>query len=172
MRRRYGHNIISPLKIALMKIEGRRHEAFQRVDNSGLIPQLVATKVGHRPGKGRCKRRADQAAALRRNLLPQRRKYVEFLKTVPILISADMPSIGHTCIITECAIDLSTEYRRIRPIINEIGTRPLIALTATATRKYSTTLKGNPWPWSMQGCSSRRSTARIFTAKYAPRQPM
>ena len=31
--------------------------------------------------------------------------------------------------------DFRPEYRRIRPIINEIGTAPLIALTATATPK-------------------------------------
>jgi ATP-dependent DNA helicase RecQ len=37
--------------------------------------------------------------------------------------------------ISEWGHDFRPEYRRIRPIINEIGTAPLIALTATATPK-------------------------------------
>jgi ATP-dependent DNA helicase RecQ len=37
--------------------------------------------------------------------------------------------------ISEWGHDFRPEYRRIRPLINEIGTAPLIALTATATPK-------------------------------------
>ena len=35
------------------------------------------------------------------------------------------------------------EYRRIRPIINEIGSHPLIALTATATPKVQHDIQKN-----------------------------
>ncbi|GAB1359433.1 hypothetical protein MASR1M31_12170 [Porphyromonadaceae bacterium] len=37
--------------------------------------------------------------------------------------------------ISEWGHDFRPEYRRIRPIVNEIGVRPIIALTATATPK-------------------------------------
>ena len=39
--------------------------------------------------------------------------------------------------------DFRPEYRRIRPIINEIGKRPLIALTATATPKVQHDIQKN-----------------------------
>ncbi len=38
---------------------------------------------------------------------------------------------------------LPAEYRRIRPIINEIGPAPLIALTATATPKVQLDIQKN-----------------------------
>ncbi len=57
--------------------------------------------------------------------------YIEFLKTVPISFYA----VDEAHCISEWGHDFRPEYRRIRPIINEIGKRPLIALTATATPK-------------------------------------
>ncbi len=45
--------------------------------------------------------------------------------------------------ISEWGHDFRPEYRRIRPIINEIGTAPLIALTATATDKVRGDIKKN-----------------------------
>ncbi len=71
--RRYGHNNI-PADCTDEK-SGRRHEAFQRGRQRGPLPQLVAYQVGHRPGKGRCKRRADQAAVRCAGISYQRRKY-------------------------------------------------------------------------------------------------
>ena len=58
-------------------------------------------------------------------------EYVEFLKNVPISFYA----VDEAHCISEWGHDFRPEYRRIRPIINEIGKRPVIALTATATRK-------------------------------------
>ena len=43
--------------------------------------------------------------------------------------------------ISEWGHDFRPEYRRIRPIINEIGKAPVIALTATATDKVRTDIK-------------------------------
>ena len=42
-----------------------------------------------------------------------------------------------------CGDDFRPEYRKIRPIINEIGNAPVIALTATATEKVKTDIKKN-----------------------------
>ena len=56
---------------------------------------------------------------------------VEFLKSVKISFYA----IDEAHCISEWGHDFRPEYRRIRPIINEIGDAPVIALTATATDK-------------------------------------
>ena len=45
--------------------------------------------------------------------------------------------------ISEWGHDFRPEYRRIRPIINEIGVRPVIALTATATPKVQHDIQKN-----------------------------
>ena len=64
---------------------------------------------------------------------------VEFLKTVKISFYA----IDEAHCISEWGHDFRPEYRRIRPIINEIGQAPVIALTATATDKVRTDIKKN-----------------------------
>ena len=45
--------------------------------------------------------------------------------------------------ISEWGHDFRPEYRRIRPIVNEIGPAPIIALTATATDKVRSDIKKN-----------------------------
>lgn len=64
---------------------------------------------------------------------------VQFLKTVKISFYA----IDEAHCISEWGHDFRPEYRRIRPIINEIGNAPVIALTATATDKVRTDIKKN-----------------------------
>ena len=64
---------------------------------------------------------------------------VDFLKTVKISFYA----IDEAHCISEWGHDFRPEYRRIRPIINEIGAAPVIALTATATDKVRTDIKKN-----------------------------
>ncbi len=56
---------------------------------------------------------------------------IEFLKSVKISFYA----VDEAHCISEWGHDFRPEYRRIRPIINEICRRPIIALTATATPK-------------------------------------
>jgi len=56
---------------------------------------------------------------------------VEFLRTIKISFYA----VDEAHCISEWGHDFRPEYRRIRPIINEIGNAPVIALTATATPK-------------------------------------
>ena len=64
-------------------------------------------------------------------------EYVEFLKTCKISFYA----IDEAHCISEWGHDFRPEYRRIRPIVNEIGAAPIIALTATATDKVRTDIK-------------------------------
>ena len=64
---------------------------------------------------------------------------VEFLKSVKISFYA----IDEAHCISEWGHDFRPEYRRIRPIVNEIGPAPIIALTATATDKVRTDIKKN-----------------------------
>ena len=66
-------------------------------------------------------------------------EYVDFLKGVKISFYA----IDEAHCISEWGHDFRPEYRRIRPIINEIGTAPIIALTATATDKVRSDIKKN-----------------------------
>ncbi len=56
---------------------------------------------------------------------------IEFLKQVKISFYA----IDEAHCISEWGHDFRPEYRRIKPIVTEIGQAPLIALTATATAK-------------------------------------
>ena len=64
---------------------------------------------------------------------------VEFLRNVKISFYA----VDEAHCISEWGHDFRPEYRRIRPIINEIGKRPLIALTATATPKVQHDIQKN-----------------------------
>ncbi len=62
---------------------------------------------------------------------------VDFLKKIKISFYA----IDEAHCISEWGHDFRPEYRRIRPIINEIGQAPVIALTATATNKVRDDIK-------------------------------
>ncbi len=64
---------------------------------------------------------------------------IEFLRQVNISFYA----VDEAHCISEWGHDFRPEYRRIRPIINEIGKRPVIALTATATPKVQHDIQKN-----------------------------
>ncbi len=64
---------------------------------------------------------------------------VAFLRKIKISFYA----IDEAHCISEWGHDFRPEYRRIRPIINEIGSAPLIALTATATPKVQLDIQKN-----------------------------
>ena len=64
---------------------------------------------------------------------------VEFLRQVKMSFYA----VDEAHCISEWGHDFRPEYRRIRPIVNEIGKRPLIALTATATPKVQHDIQKN-----------------------------
>lgn len=64
---------------------------------------------------------------------------VKFLRQVNISFYA----VDEAHCISEWGHDFRPEYRRIRPIINSIGERPVIALTATATPKVQHDIQKN-----------------------------
>jgi ATP-dependent DNA helicase RecQ len=64
---------------------------------------------------------------------------IAFLRHVPVSFYA----IDEAHCISEWGHDFRPEYRRIRPIVNEIARRPLIALTATATPKVQHDIQKN-----------------------------
>ena len=64
---------------------------------------------------------------------------IEFLKTVKISFFA----VDEAHCISEWGHDFRPEYRNIRPKIMEIGVRPVIALTATATPKVQHDIQKN-----------------------------
>ena len=64
---------------------------------------------------------------------------IDFLRSVKISFYA----VDEAHCISEWGHDFRPEYRNIRPIINEIGDAPVIALTATATEKVKQDIKKN-----------------------------
>lgn len=64
---------------------------------------------------------------------------VNFLKGIKVSFFA----VDEAHCISEWGHDFRPEYRRIRPIVNEIGRAPLIALTATATPKVQHDIQKN-----------------------------
>jgi ATP-dependent DNA helicase RecQ len=64
---------------------------------------------------------------------------IEFLKNIKISFYA----IDEAHCISEWGHDFRPEYRRIRPIVEEIGHAPIIALTATATEKVQHDIQKN-----------------------------
>lgn len=77
---------------------------------------------------------------------------IDFLHSVPISFYA----IDEAHCISEWGHDFRPEYRRIRPLINAIGQRPVIALTATATPKVQHDIQKN----------LGMTNARIFKASF------
>ena len=127
--------VISPL-IALMKNQVdfisnlSEHEGTAHFLNSSLNKTAVdQVKKDIREGRTKLLYVAPESLTKEDN--------VEFLKTVKISFYA----IDEAHCISEWGHDFRPEYRRIRPIINEIGVAPVIALTATATDKVRTDIK-------------------------------
>ena len=63
--------------------------------------------------------------------------YVEFLKTIKISFYA----VDEAHCISEWGHDFRPEYRKIRPIINNIGNAPVIALSALPPKRWLPTSK-------------------------------
>ncbi len=129
--------VISPL-IALMKnqVDAMRHfsdhDAIAHFLNSSLNKSAIdIVKKDIVSGKTKLLYVAPESLTKEEN--------IEFLKTVPISFYA----VDEAHCISEWGHDFRPEYRRIRPIINEICRRPVIALTATATPKVQHDIQKN-----------------------------
>ncbi|MFI3296885.1 MAG: DNA helicase RecQ [bacterium] len=121
--------VISPL-IALMKnqVDAMRRfaddESVAHFLNSSLTRAAIdGVKEDVKIGKTKILYVAPESLTKEEN--------VEFLQKINISFYA----IDEAHCISEWGHDFRPEYRRIRPIINEIGNAPVIALTATATPK-------------------------------------
>ena len=129
--------VISPL-IALMKNQVDAMRNFSEEDgiahfiNSSLSKQAIDLVKGDiLSGKTKLLYVAPESLTKEEN--------IEFLKQIKISFYA----VDEAHCISEWGHDFRPEYRRIRPIINEIGVAPLIALTATATPKVQHDIQKN-----------------------------
>lgn len=129
--------IISPL-IALMKNQVDAMRNFSEEDgvahfinsslNKAAIEQVKSDIVA---GKTKLLYVAPESLTKEDN--------IDFLRQIKISFYA----IDEAHCISEWGHDFRPEYRRIRPIVNEIGKHPLIALTATATPKVQLDIQKN-----------------------------
>ena len=129
--------VISPL-IALMKnqVDAIRHQGGEDgvahfINSSLSRAQIEAVKHDIRTGVTKLLYVAPESLTKEEN--------VEFLRSVTISFYA----VDEAHCISEWGHDFRPEYRKIRPIMNEIGKAPVIALTATATKKVRMDIKKN-----------------------------
>lgn len=129
--------VISPL-IALMKNQVDAMRSFSEENgvahfiNSSLNRSAIdRVKLDIRSGKTKLLYVAPESLTKEEN--------IEFLRQVPVSFYA----VDEAHCISEWGHDFRPEYRRIKPIINEISDRPVIALTATATPKVQHDIQKN-----------------------------
>ncbi len=129
--------IISPL-IALMKNQVDAMRNFSEEDgvahfmNSSLNKAAIEQVKGDiLSGKTKLLYVAPESLTKEEN--------IDFLRQIKISFYA----IDEAHCISEWGHDFRPEYRRIRPIVNEIGKHPIIALTATATPKVQMDIQKN-----------------------------
>lgn len=127
--------VISPL-IALMKNQVDAMRNFSEEDgvahflnsslNKAAIEQVKSDILG---GRTKLLYVAPESLTKEDN--------IDFFRQIKVSFYA----IDEAHCISEWGHDFRPEYRRIRPIINEIGVRPVIALTATATPKVQSDIQ-------------------------------
>lgn len=129
--------VISPL-IALMKnqVDAMRHfsekDGIAHFLNSSLNKQAIdLVKEDVVSGVTKLLYVAPESLTKEEN--------IDFLRSIKISFYA----VDEAHCISEWGHDFRPEYRKIRPIVNEIGTRPIIALTATATPKVQHDIQKN-----------------------------
>lgn len=129
--------VISPL-IALMKNQVDAMRSFSAAEgvahflNSSLTKnEILKVKEDILEGKTKLLYVAPESLTKDSN--------VEFLKKIKISFFA----VDEAHCISEWGHDFRTEYRKIRPIVEQIGKAPIIALTATATPKVQHDIQKN-----------------------------
>jgi len=129
--------VISPL-IALMK---NQVDAIRNVSGNDSIAHYLNSSLS----KSAIQKVKNDVTSGRTRLLyvaPEsltKEDNINFLKQVKISFYA----VDEAHCISEWGHDFRPEYRRIRPIIGEIGEAPVIALTATATPKVQNDIQKN-----------------------------
>jgi ATP-dependent DNA helicase RecQ len=121
--------VISPL-IALMKNQVDLLRNYHEEDNIAHYLNSSLTKTEIEEVKNDIKNGKTKLLYVAPESLTKQEN-IDFLRSVKISFYA----VDEAHCISEWGHDFRPEYRRIRPIINEIGVRPVIALTATATPK-------------------------------------
>ena len=142
--------VVSPL-IALMKNQVDAMRSFSLDDgvahflNSSLSKNAIQ-KVKDDIGRGQTKLLYVAPESL------TKLENIDFLRGINISFYA----IDEAHCISEWGHDFRPEYRRIRPIVNEIGNAPIMALTATATPKVQHDIQKN----------LGMSNARVFKSSF------
>ena len=129
--------VVSPL-IALMKnqvdlIRGMQTEDYVAHFLNSSLSKAAIQEVKSDVQAGRTKLLYVAPESLTKD------ENIEFLKNIKISFYA----IDEAHCISEWGHDFRPEYRRIRPIVEEIGSAPIIALTATATAKVQHDIQKN-----------------------------
>ncbi|HOY50867.1 MAG TPA: DNA helicase RecQ [Prolixibacteraceae bacterium] len=129
--------VISPL-IALMKNQVDSMRGISTEDNIAHFLNSSLSKAAIQDVK-------DDVIAGKTKLLyvaPEsltKEENVEFLKNIKVSFYA----VDEAHCISEWGHDFRPEYRRIKPIVQEIGVAPIVALTATATAKVQHDIQKN-----------------------------
>ncbi len=127
--------IISPL-IALMKNQVDAMRGFSEDDGVAHFLNSSLTKSAINQVKEDVLSKKTKMLYVAPESLTKEEN-IQFLKQIEISFYA----VDEAHCISEWGHDFRPEYRRIRPIINEIGDAPVIALTATATPKVQSDIQ-------------------------------
>lgn len=129
--------VISPL-IALMKNQVDALRNYGEDDGIAHFMNSSLTKAGVEKVKNDIKSGKTKLLYVAPESLCKESN-VSFLKSIKISFIA----VDEAHCISEWGHDFRPEYRRIRPLISEIGRFPVIALTATATPKVQLDIQSN-----------------------------
>lgn len=148
--------VISPL-IALMKNQVDAMRTFSMEDGiahflNSSLSKSASQKVREDVLSGKTKLLYFAPESLTKE------ENVELLRKVKVSFFA----IDEAHCISEWGHDFRPEYRRIRPIISEIGQAPLIALTATATPKVQLDIQKNLGMTNAKMYKSSFNRANLF----------
>ena len=144
--------VISPL-IALMKNQVDANRGFTVDGNEGIAPFLNSSL-----SKAKIQEVKDDLISGKTKLLYVAPESLTKAENIALLqgIKISFYAIDEAHCISEWGHDFRPEYRKIRPIVDEIGPAPLIALTATATPKVQSDILKN----------LRISDARVFKSSF------
>ena len=144
--------VISPL-IALMKNQVDAIRGFTEDGNEGIAHFLNSSL-----SKAKIQEVKDDLISGKTKLLYVAPESLTKAENIALLqgIKISFYAIDEAHCISEWGHDFRPEYRKIRPIVDEIGQAPLIALTATATPKVQSDILKN----------LRISDARVFKSSF------